>query len=120
MLIAASGDGLSSSEDEGSVGQPPSDFVATAELDPELTAMLARVALSVRIEVTRPPSPEPSWLDDWFLRAGRSPWPRSALVLFFPEVHEELTKLWTAPFMARSCSSPSSILTTLDGRAARG
>ncbi len=39
---------------------------------------------------------------------------------FFPEVHEELTKSWMAPFTARSHSSASSVLTTLDGGAARG
>ncbi len=39
---------------------------------------------------------------------------------FFPEVHEELTKSWTAPFTARSRSSPYSVLTTLDGGVARG
>ncbi len=39
---------------------------------------------------------------------------------FFPEVHEELTKSWMAPFMARSPSSASSILTNLDGGVARG
>ncbi len=38
---------------------------------------------------------------------------------FFPEVLEELTKSWMAPFTARSRSSASSILTTLDG-VARG
>ncbi len=42
MSIAASGDGLTSSEDEGAVGLPPSGVVATAAPDPELTAMLAR------------------------------------------------------------------------------
>ncbi len=41
-------------------------------------------------------------------------------VPFFPEVHEELTKSWMAPFTARSSSSASSILTTLDGGVARG
>ncbi len=56
MSIAASGDGLTSSEDEGAVGLPPSGVVATAAPDPELN---------------RPPSPEPSRLDDWFLGAGR-------------------------------------------------
>ncbi len=59
-------------------------------------------------------------LDDWFLRAGCSSQPRSAPVPFFPEVHEELTKSWTPPFTSRSCSSPSPVLTTLDGGAARG
>ncbi len=41
-------------------------------------------------------------------------------VPFFPEVHEEVTKSWTAPFSARSRSGPSSSLTTLDGGAAKG
>ncbi len=40
--------------------------------------------------------------------------------LFSPEVHEELTKSWMAPFTTRSRSSISSVLTTLDGGAARG
>ncbi len=120
MSIAASGDGFTSSEDEGAVGLPPSGVVTTAAPDPELTAMLALAAVSIGLEVNKPPSPEPSWLDDWFLRAGRGSQPCSAPVPFFPEVHEELTKSWMAPFMARSRSSTSSILTTLEGGAARG
>ncbi len=52
----------------------------------------------------RPPSPEPSRLDYWFLGAGHGSQPRSAPVPFFPEVHEELTKSWMAPFTARSRS----------------
>ncbi len=70
MSIAASGDGFTSSEDEGAVGLPPSGVVATAAPYPELTAMLARAAVSIGLEVNRPPSPEPSWLDDWFLGAA--------------------------------------------------
>ncbi len=120
MSIATSGDGLTSSEDEGAVGLPPSGVVATAAPDPELTATLARAAVSIGLEVNRLPSPEPSRLDDWFLGAGRSSQPRPAPVPFFPEVHEELTKSWMATYMARSHSSGSSILTTLDGGVARG
>ncbi len=120
MSIAASGVGFTSSEDEGAVGLPPSGVVATAAPDPELTAMLARAAVSIGLEVNRPPSPEPSRLDDWFLRAGRGSQPRPAPVPFFPEVHEELTRSWMAPFTARSPSFASSILTTLDGGVARG
>ncbi len=120
MSIAASGDGFTSSEDEGAVGLPPSGVVATAAPDPELTAMLARAAVSIGLEVNRPPSPEPSRLNDWFLGAGRGSQPRPAPVPFFPEVHEELTSSWMAPFTARSRSSASSVLTTLDGGVARG
>ncbi len=118
MSIAASG--FTSSEDEGAVGLPPSGVVATTAPDPELAAMLARAAVSIGLEVNRPPSPEPSLLDDWFLGAGRGSLPRSAPVPFFLEVHEELTKSWTAPFTARSHLSTSSILTTLDVGVARG
>ncbi len=82
--------------------------------------MLARAVVSIGLEVNRPPSPEPSRLDDWFLGAGRGSQPRPAPVPFFPEVHEELTKSWMAPFTARSRSSASSILTTLDGGVAKG
>ncbi len=120
MSIAALGDGFTSSEDEGAVGLPPSGVVATAAPDPELTAMLARAAVSIGLEINRPPSPEPSRLDDWFLGAGRGSQPRPAPVPFFPEVHEELTSSWMAPFTARSRSSASSVLTTLDGGVARG
>ncbi len=103
----------------GAMGLPPLGVVATAAPDPELMAMLARAAVSIGLEVNRPPSTEPSRLDDWFLGAGCGSQPRSAPVPFFPEVHEELTKSWMAPFTARSHSSVSSVLTTLDGGAAR-
>ncbi len=59
-------------------------------------------------------------VDDWFLGAGRGSQPRPAPMPFFPKVHEELTSLWMAPFTARSRSSASSVLTTLDGGVARG
>ncbi len=71
MSIAASGDGLTSSEDEGAMRLPPSGVVTTTAPDPELTAMLAQAAVSIRLEVNRPPSPKPSQLDDWFLGVGR-------------------------------------------------
>ncbi len=63
--------------------------------------MLARAAVSIGLEVNKLQT-------------------RSVQVPLFPEVREELTKSWMAPFMARSCSSASSVLTTPDGGAARG
>ncbi len=59
ISIAASGDGLTSSEDEGAVGLPPSGVVATAAPDPELTAMLARAAVSIGWRSTDRPVPSP-------------------------------------------------------------
>ncbi len=71
MSITASGDGLGSGEDD-SAALPPSGRVALPESDPELTAMLSRAAESIGLLYRlKPPSPECSRLDDWFL--GRRP-----------------------------------------------
>ncbi len=118
LSITASGDELGSGEDD-SAALPPSGRVALPESDPELTAMLSRAAESIGLHYRRPPSPERSRLDDWFLGAQaerRQPPP----VPFFPEVHEEVTRSWKAPFSARNRPSASSVLTTLDGGAAQG
>ncbi len=118
VSITASGDELGSGEDD-SAALPPSGRVALPESDPELTAMLSRAAESVGLHYRRPPSPERSRLDDWILGAQaerRQPPP----VPFFPEVHEEVTRSWKAPFSARNRPSASSVLTTLDGGAAQG
>ncbi len=118
LSITASGDELGSGEDD-LAALPPSGRVALPESDPELTAMLSRAAESFGLHYRRPPSPERSRLDDWFLRAQaerRQPPP----VPFFPEVHEEVTRSWKAPLSARSRPSASSVLTTLDGGAAQG
>ncbi len=118
ISITASGDELGSGEDD-SAALPPSGRVALPESDPELTAMLSRAAESIGLHYRRPPSSERSRLDDWFLGAQaerRQPPP----VPFFPEVHEEVTRSWKAPFSARNRPSASSVLTTLDGGAAQG
>ncbi len=81
--------------------------------------MLSQAAESVGLHWRPPPSPERSRLDDWFLGAQadrRQPPP----VPFFPEVHEEVTRSWRAPFSARNRPSASSVLITLDGGAAQG
>ncbi len=117
MSIAASGDELGSG-DYDSASLPPSGRVALPKSDPELTAMLSRAAESVGLHWRPPPSPERSRLDDWFLgaqadRRQPSPFP------FFPEVHEEVTRSWRAPFSARNRPNASSVLTTLDGLVAK-
>ncbi len=61
------------------------------ESDLEMTAMLSRAAERVGLEWTKPPCPEPSRLDDWFLgvncAGSQHPAPDASL----PDVHEELT-----------------------------
>ncbi len=120
MSIAASGDGFTSYEDKGAVGLPPSGVVFTAAPDPELTAMLARAAWASGWRSTGRPVPSPCSWTIGFSERGAGSQPRPAPVPFFPEVHEELTSSWMAPFTARSRSSASSVLTTLVGGVARG
>ncbi len=68
-----------------------------------------------------PPHPDSSRLDEWFLGGGRAGSQRPHPVPFFPEVHEELTRSWKAPFTARNKSwsppppSPPSIVEPLWG-----
>ncbi len=71
MSITASGDELGSGEDD-SAALPPSGRVALPESDPELTAMLSRAAESIGLLYRlKPPSPECSRLDDWFLSSRK-------------------------------------------------
>ncbi len=79
--------------------------------------MLSQAVENVGLMGNPPPRPDPSRLDEWFPGGGRAENPP---VPFFPEVHEELTRSWKAPFTARNKSCSSSPLTTLDGGAALG
>ncbi|KAI2644665.1 Transposon Ty3-G Gag-Pol polyprotein [Labeo rohita] len=125
--------GAPAEEKAGSVASEgePSEVDVTAELaapavesqsvaDAEMAAALKRAAKEIGVVWVPPPSPEPSRLDDWFLGSGRDSRPRSSPVPFFPEVHEELTKSWKAPLLARSRHAIYPSLTTLDGGPARG
>ncbi len=117
MPITASEDELGSGDDDSAV-LPPSGRVALPESDPRLTAMLSLAAESVGLHWRSPPSPECLRLNDWFLGA-KANFRQSPQVLFFPEVYVEVTSSWRAPFSARNRASASSILTALDGRAAK-
>jgi len=120
MSIAASEGGSDVSADDVSEPLPPSGVPAVPDTDPEMMAMLSRAAERVGLVWNPPPCPEPSRLDDWYLGVARAGSQQPTPVPFFPEVHEELTGTWTAPFTARNRSGGSSSLTTLDGGAAKG
>ncbi|XP_073678289.1 uncharacterized protein [Garra rufa] len=119
MSVAASGGEPDlSEEEEGTLSSTGRS--AVPDTDPEMMAMLARAAERVGLEWNPPSRPDPSRLDDWYLGVARAGSQRPTPVPFFPEVHEELTRTWTAPFTARNRSSGTSSLTTLDGGPARG
>lgn len=120
ISIAVSEGGLESSGDEDPAALPPSGTVALVEPDPETTAMLSRFAESVVLEWRPPPCPKHSRLDDWYLGADHADYQCPAPVLFFPDVHEEVTKSWKAPFSSRNRAGTSNPLTTLDDGVAKG
>ncbi len=78
--------------------------------------MLSRATENVGLVWNPPPRPDPLRLEEWFLGGGRA----GSQVPLFPEVHEELTRLWKAPLTARNKSCSSSPLTTLYGAATLG
>ncbi len=120
MSVAASEGEPSLSGDDDSAALPPSGVVELSDPDPEMTAMLSRAAENVGLVWNPPPRPDPSRLDKWFLWGGRAGFQRPPPLPFFPEVHEELTRSWKAPFTARNKPCGSSPLTTLEGGAALG
>ncbi|MGL5293110.1 MAG: reverse transcriptase domain-containing protein, partial [Aeromonas sp.] len=75
----------------------------TAKRSPKLrySAMLNRAAMSIGLQCGMPPSPKRSQLDSCFLGWWSDQRARSAPVPFLPEVHEELSKSWNAPFLTR-------------------
>ncbi len=119
MSIAASEGESDFAGDDASAQLSPSGTVAVPDTDPEMMAMLSRAANRVGLVWNPPPCPEPSRLDDWFLGVARAGSQPPTPVPFFPEVHEELTGTWKAPFTARNRASGPSSLTTLDGGAAK-
>ncbi len=85
---------------------PPSGKVAVPDPDPEMMAMLSRAANRVGLVWNPPPCPKPSRMDDWFLGVARADSQPPTPVPFFPEVHEELTGTWKAPFTVGLPPSP--------------
>ncbi len=57
--------------------------------------------------------PSRSRLNEWFL-PGRRQAPCQRSSLFFPEVHDELTRSWSSPYSARLRTSVSSALITVN------
>ncbi len=107
------------SRDDDSAALPPSGVEALSEPEPEMTAMLSRAAENVRLMWNPPPRPDSSKLDEWFL-VEVTLFLSAPSAAILPEVHEELTRSWKAPFTARNKSQSSAPLTTLDYGAALG
>ncbi len=75
----------------GRFGCVAAPAVAMPESDLEVTAMLSRATERVGLEWRKPPCPEPSRLDDWFLGVAFAGSQRPAPGASLPDVHEGLT-----------------------------
>ncbi len=75
----------------GKCGCVAAPAVAMPESDLEVTAMLSRATGRVGLEWRKPPCPEPSRLDDWFLGVACAGSQRPASGASLPDVHEGLT-----------------------------
>ncbi len=75
----------------GRFGCVAAPAVAMPQSDLEVTAMLFRATERVGLEWRKPPCPEPSRLDDWFLGVACAGSQRPAPGASLPDVHEGLT-----------------------------
>ncbi len=86
----------------GSVADPallPSSASRNARLraDEELIRIMTKAVNELELEWSPPEEPSRSRLDEWFLQ-GRHQTLRQRSSPFFPEVHDELTESWHAPY----------------------
>ncbi|ROL52214.1 hypothetical protein DPX16_8618 [Anabarilius grahami] len=88
-------------------------------MDGKLFRVLSRAVEELDLEWAPPEEPTRSCLDEWFLPGRRQP-PCQRAAPFFPEVHDELTKWWRAPYSARLCTTNSTALTSVDGSQEKG
>ncbi|ROL29786.1 hypothetical protein DPX16_0843 [Anabarilius grahami] len=88
-------------------------------MDAELFRVLSKAVEELDLEWAPPEEPSRGRLDEWYL-PGRRQTPRQRSAPFFPEVHDELTKSWRAPYSARLHTTHRSALTAVDGADAKG
>ncbi len=87
----------------------PAPSAAKAGMDAELFHVLSKAVEELGLEWSPPEELSRSRLDEWFL-PGRRQAPQQRPSPFFPEVHDELTRSWRAPYSARLRTSASSAL----------
>ncbi len=108
----------------GSVIDPtllPSSASRNARLraDKELIRIMTKAVNKLGLEWSPPEEPSRSRLDECFL-PGRHQALRQRSSPFFPEVHDELTKSWCAPYSSRIRPSALVALTSVDRAEEKG
>ncbi len=80
---------------------------------------MAKAVNELGLEWSPPEDPSRSMLNEWFL-PGRRQALCQRLSPFFPEVHDELTKSWRAPYSSHIRPFASATLTSVDGSEEKG
>ncbi len=88
-------------------------------MDADIFRILSNAVEELGLEWSPPEEPSRSRLDEWFL-PGRHQAPRQQASPFFPEVHNEITKSWRAPYSSCLRASSSSTLTSVKGAEEKG
>ncbi len=106
-LAASDAEELSGWVTDPALLPPSSSRSARPRTDDELVRVISKAVGELGLEWSPPQEPSRSRLDEWFL-PGRQQAPRHRSSPFFPEVHDELTKSWRAPYASRIRPSASS------------
>ncbi len=112
---------ISASEKEGWAGSEPEQLGSSepSGLQEELMRVLSKAVQELELTWNPPEEPVRSKLDSWYFRSTRKADARTS-VPFFPDVHEQLVKTWSAPQSARVHSNTQAMFSHVDGAEAHG
>ncbi len=112
---------ISASEKEDWVGSEPEQLSSSepSDLQEELMRVLSKAVQELELTWDPPEEPVRSKLDSWYFRSTRKADSRAS-VPFFPDVHEQLVKTWSAPQSARVHSNTQAMFSHVDGAEAHG
>ncbi len=112
---------ISASEKDGWAGSEPEQLGSSepSGLQEELMRVLSKAVQELELTWNPPEEPVRSKLDSWYFRSTRKADARTS-VPFFPDVHEQLVKTWSAPQSARVHSNTQAMFSHVDGAEAHG
>ncbi len=107
---------ISASEKDGWAGSEPEQLGSSepSGLQEELMRVLSKAVQELELTWNPPEEPVRSKLDSWYFRSTRKADARTS-VPFFPDVHEQLVKTWSAPQSARVHSNTQAMFSHVDG-----
>ncbi len=112
---------ISASEKEEWAGSEPEQSGSSepSGLQEEFMRVLSKAVQELELTWNPPEEPVRSKLDSWYFRSTRKADSRTS-VPFFPDVHEQLVKTWSAPQSARVHSNTQAMFSHVDGAEAHG